>query len=46
VVIKRALAEAGIKPGEGDPPKCRALDVDSAEVHEPKPRQVEPEWVL
>lgn len=46
VVIKKALAEAGIKPGQGDPPKCRALDAESAVVHEPKPRQIEPEWVL
>lgn len=44
VVIKRALAEAGIVPRDGEQPKVRALDVDSAEVHEPKAHQPAPEW--
>jgi lipoprotein-anchoring transpeptidase ErfK/SrfK len=43
VVIKRALAEAGISP-DGDAPKVRALDVDSAHVYEPEAHQPAPEW--
>lgn len=45
-VIKRAPAEAGIVPRDGEQPKVRALDVDSAEVHEPKAHQPAPEWKL
>lgn len=46
-VIKKALAEAGITPNaDGSKPRIRALDVDSAEVHEPEPHQPPPEWRL
>lgn len=44
-VIKKALGQAGIRPS-GEQLKVRVLDVDSFEVHEPKVRQVEPEWVI
>ena len=44
-VIKRALAEANISAG-GDPPKLRALDAESAEVHEPEAFQPPMEWRL
>lgn len=46
-VIKQALREAGILPNaDGSKPKLRALDVDSAEVHEPEAHQPAPEWRL
>lgn len=44
-VIKKALAAAGIEPG-GEKLRTRALDVDSAEVHEPEPYQPPSEWRL
>jgi hypothetical protein len=44
-VIKKALAQAGIKPSDAGI-KLRALDAESSEVFEPKARQVEPEWVI
>lgn len=43
VVIRQALQEAGIKPGEVTE-RLRALDVDSAEVLEFEPHQPDPEW--
>lgn len=46
-VIKQALREAGILPNaDGTKPKLRALDVDSAEVHEPEAHQPAAEWRL
>lgn len=44
-VIKRALAEADVKPG-GAAPRVRVLDADSAEVHEPEAHQPPMEWRL
>jgi hypothetical protein len=43
VAIKKALTEAGIEP-DGEKLKVRALDADSAEVHEPEPHQPPAEW--
>lgn len=46
-VIKQALKDAGIAPNaDGSKPRLRALDVDSAEVHEPEAVQPPPEWRL
>ena len=44
-VIKRALEKANIS-ADGDPPKLRALDAESAEVHEPEPYQPPMQWRL
>lgn len=44
-VLKRALAEANI-PASDTPPKLRALDAESAEVHEPEAYQPPMEWRL
>lgn len=44
-VIKRALAEAGIEPGDVAP-RVRALDFESAFVYEPEAKQPPPEWSL
>lgn len=44
-VLKKALAEAGIEPS-GEKPRLRALDAESAEVHEPEPYQPPTEWRL
>lgn len=44
-VIKKALAEAGIAPSD-TAPKLRALDAESAEVHEPEGYQPPMEWRL
>lgn len=43
-VIKKALAQADIQPG-GEPPKLRALDAESAEVHAPESKTTV-EWVI
>lgn len=45
-VVAKALADAGIKPGDGAPPRVRVLDARSAEVFEPEAHQPEPEWRL
>jgi hypothetical protein len=42
-VIKRALADAGIKPDEG-PLRLRVLDEESAAVFEPEGVQPPMEW--
>jgi hypothetical protein len=44
-IIKKALAQAGIQP-TGEPLKLRALDVESARVHEPEGYQPPMEWRL
>jgi hypothetical protein len=46
-VIQKALAEAKITPAEdGTAPRLRALDAESAEVHEPEAHQPPMEWKL
>lgn len=43
-VIAQALADAGITPGDGDPPRVRVLDAESAAVVEPVAFQPAAEW--
>lgn len=45
IALKEALKDSGLVPGTG-PVKLRALDVKSAEVHEPEAVQPPVEWVL
>jgi hypothetical protein len=44
-VIKEALKQAGVQPAaDGSRPRLRALDAESAQVHEPEPHQPPMEW--
>jgi hypothetical protein len=44
-VIKEALKQAGVQPAaDGSRPRLRALDAESAHVHEPEPHQPPMEW--
>jgi hypothetical protein len=44
-VIKEALKQAGVQPAaDGSRPRLRALDAESAEVHEPEAHHPPMEW--